>query len=67
MVGLGHRDAKAPSLGLPPQIEERAARALDGDDLLDEIVVDVLVQMYDKPASGLLDQAGALSRLAVAL
>jgi hypothetical protein len=45
MLGLGYRDGEAPSIGLPGERDERAARALDGDDLLNERGVDVLVEI----------------------
>lgn len=67
MLGPGYRDGQAAAPGLPIQGEERAARALDGDHLVDEIVVYVLVEIDYQAASGLLDQLSALSRLAVAL
>jgi pimeloyl-ACP methyl ester carboxylesterase len=62
-----HRDGKPPSIRFPPQLEERAARPLDVEQLLNEPRVCTLIEIdHDAPA-GAVDQARTLANPAVAL
>jgi hypothetical protein len=64
---VGHRDGQPPPFGLPTEGEEGAALALDGDYLVNEFEVRVLVKIYDQPPRGSLDNVSARSGAAVPL
>jgi hypothetical protein len=67
MLVMRHRDRQVPPVPRPSESDEGTARTLDGDELLDQLLIDLPIEFHDEVLGRPLNQATALPCLAIAL
>src|SRR5438128_9282438 len=67
LLRVAHLEGQAPSAGLPLDVEERTALPLGGDEVADQLAIDVLVELDGQASRRACDVRCTLPGFAVAL